>query len=392
MNYLTHLECSFCRKEHDADRLQTLCNNCGKPLLARYDIDGLKKKSRRALVTGEPSMWRYRAVFPVREEQYEVNLGEGLTPLVPASRLGRKLGLSNLFIKDESQNPTGSFKARGLSMAVSKAWELGADGFVIPSAGNAAGALSAYAARAGLDARVFMPDTVPAPFRNECEALGARVTLVKGLITDCGVESRRVANEKGLFDVSTLKEPYRLEGKKTLGYELAEQFGWELPDVIIYPTGGGTGLVGMWKAFDEMEKLGWISGTRPRMVVVQSDGCAPVVRAFDSGSESAEPWENPHTVAEGIQVPSAVGDFLILKAVRESRGTAVSVSDEFIIRDQMQMSRMEGISCCPEGGATLSALKSLLSDGWISSGESVVIFNTGTGLKYPGVFNGIIQR
>jgi threonine synthase len=291
--------------------------------------------------------------------------------------------MDRLLIKDEGLNPTGSFKARGLCMAVSRARELGATEVVIPSAGNAAGAMSAYAAKAGMPAHVFMPKDVPPPFLIECRALGADITLVDGLITDCGKQARQTATEQDWFDVSTLKEPYRLEGKKTMGYELAEQLDWKLPDVIIYPTGGGTGLIGMWKAFSELEQLGLIGPERPRMVVVQAKGCAPIPRAFEAGEEFATPWEEAHTVAAGIRVPAAIGDFLILRAVRESKGNAVAVSDESLVAGQEMMGSREGIFACPEGGATLAALEQLLSTGWVSPEESVVLFNTGTGLKYP---------
>jgi len=271
-------------------------------------------------------------------------------------------------------------------VAISRARELGATEVVIPSAGNAAGAMAAYAARAGLRAHVFMPSDVPAPFRLECQALGAEITLVDGLITDCGREARRGAEQHGWFDVSTLKEPYRLEGKKTMGYELAEQFGWELPDVIIYPTGGGTGIIGMWKAFRELAELGWVGDHRPRMVTVQAAGCAPIPRAFCAGEEFATPWEEAQTVAAGLRVPAAIGDFLILRALRESKGAAVAVSDQTLVEAQMRIARLEGIFACPEGGATLAALETLLAQGWVSPDERIVLFNTGTGLKYPGVF------
>jgi len=294
--------------------------------------------------------------------------------------------MPHLYIKEEGVNPTGSFKARGLCMAISRAWELGVEEVVIPSAGNAAGAMSAYAARAGMKAHVFMPVDVPLPFRQECQALGATVTLVEGLITDCGREAKKGVEEHGWFAVSTLKEPYRLEGKKTMGYELAEQFEWQLPDVIIYPTGGGTGLIGMWKAFAELGELGWIDDHRPRMVVVQAEGCAPIPRAFDAGEEFATHWEGAHTIAAGLRVPSAVGDFLMLRALRESNGTAVTVSDEALVDAQMRMSSLEGVFACPEGGAVLAALEKLLAAGWVSPDERIVLFNTGTGLKYPDVF------
>lgn len=384
MNYFIHLQCSLCGKEYDADELQRLCPDCARPLLARYDLEAAGKVARDVLITSDPTMWRYRALLPVRDQRRVVSLGEGFTPLLHARRLGAEVGLPHLYIKDESLNPTGSFKARGLAVAISRARELGVREVAIPSAGNAAGALSAYAARAGLAAHVFMPRDVPAPFRLECEALGAEVTLVDGLITDCGREVRRGAERHGWFDVSTLKEPYRLEGKKTMGYELAEQFGWELPDLIIYPTGGGTGLIGMWKAFEELAELGWIGEHRPRMVSVQSAGCAPIPRAFRAGEEFAAPWEEPRTVAAGLRVPEAVGDFLILRALRESGGTAVAVPDEALVEAQMRLSRLEGVFACPEGGAPLAALEVLLDRGWVSPDERIVLFNTGTGLKYPG--------
>ena len=392
MNHLTHLECSLCGKEYDADELQHLCPDCGRPLLARYELDAVGALGRDGAVGREPTMWRYRAVLPVQDEGAITSLGEGFTPLLHARRLGAELGLAQLYIKDESLNPTGSFKARGLAVAIARARELGVREVVIPSAGNAAGAMCAYAARAGLRAHVFMPSDVPAPFLLECEALGAEVTLVNGLITDCGRAAREGAAEHGWFDLSTLKEPYRLEGKKTMGYELAEQFGWELPDVILYPTGGGTGLIGMWKAFREMAELGWIGDHRPRMVTVQSTGCAPIVRAFHAGEEFATPWEGAQTVAAGLRVPAAVGDFMMLRTLRESAGTAVAVSDEALVNAQLRIARLEGTFACPEGGATLAALENLLAEGWISPGERIVLFNTGSGLKYPEALDGRRQE
>ena len=385
MSYLTHLECGNCRKIVASEELQTLCPDCGRPLLARYDLERMRDTASREKQVGcEASLWRYAAALPVRDPQYALSLGEGYTPLVHATRLGEALGMDQLYVKDESLNPTGSFKARGLCMAVSRAHELGVREVVIPSAGNAAGAMSAYAAAAGMTSHVFMPVDVPLPFRLECEAFGAEVTLVDGLITDCGREAKAQGAEKGWFDVSTLKEPYRLEGKKTMGYELAEQFDWELPDVIVYPTGGGTGLIGMWKAFAEMEALGWIGSKRPRMVVVQAKGCAPMVRAFELGEEFAAPWEGAATIAAGLRVPAAVGDFLILRAIRESEGTAVAVSDEDLLVGQRRLAESEGILACPEGGATLAAAEELLAKGWIKARERVILFNTGTGIKYPG--------
>ncbi|MDW8068910.1 MAG: threonine synthase [Anaerolineae bacterium] len=379
---LSHLECSLCGRTYDPDRLWQTCSGCGRPLLARYDLEAARRLGREQIIGPECSLWRYRALLPIRDKAHIVTLGEGFTPLLHARRLGAELGMPHLYIKEESLNPTGSFKARGLAVAISRALELGVRGMVIPSAGNAAGAAAAYAARAGIPLHVFMPRDVPAPFLAECRALGAEVTLVDGLITDCGREARRLAAERGWLDLSTLREPYRLEGKKTMGYELAQQMGWALPDVIIYPTGGGTGLVGMWKAFEEMVQLGWIEDRRPRMVTVQSTGCAPIVRAFHAGEEFATPWENAQTVAAGLRVPAAVGDFLILRALRESGGTAVAVSDEALLEGQRLLGRTEGIFACPEGGATVAALKALLESGWIDPSERVVLFNTGSGLKY----------
>jgi len=384
MDYLKHLECGYCATTVDCDALHTLCPDCGKPLLARYDLERLRDDApRNEILTDEGSLWRYRAILPIRHSENAITLGEGCTPLIHAKRLGSGLGLQNLYIKDESLNPTGSFKARGLCMAIARAHELGVNEVVIPSAGNAAGAMSAYASAAGMKAHVFMPSDVPMPFRLECEAFGADVTLVNGLITDCGREAKVLASKNGWFDVSTLNEPYRLEGKKTMGYELAEQFDWELPEVIVYPTGGGTGLIGMWKAFDEMETLGWIDSKRPRMVVVQADGCAPIPLAYRQDAEFAEPWENAATIAAGLRVPGAIGDFLILKAVRSSGGTALAVSDAALLDAQMRIAASEGILACPEGGATLAAVEALLDDGWIEPHERVVLFNTATGLKYP---------
>ena len=386
MSYLSHLECALCGKEYNAEELQTLCPECQRPLLARYDLETAKKEWKRDTLQGrEANMWRYCEVLPVRDEKNAIKLGEGYTPILHATRLGETLGMQNLFIKDEGLNPTGSFKARGLCMAVSRALELGVKEVVIPSAGNAAGAMAAYAAKAGMGAHVFMPTDVPYPFRQECEALGAEVILVEGLITDCGKEAKKRADEHGWFAMSTLKEPYRIEGKKTMGYEVAEQFGWQLPDVIVYPTGGGTGLIGMWKAFDEMEQLGWIDSRRPRMVSVQAEGCAPIPRAFHAGEEFAAVWEGAQTVAAGLRVPSAVGDFIMLRVLHESNGTGIAVSDEALIEAQMRMSRLEGTFACPEGGATLAALEVLLKEGWVSHDEHVVLFNTGTGLKYPNI-------
>jgi len=385
---LTHLECGMCAATYAPGQLLNLCPACGKPLLARYDLHRAAQTLTKAgLATRRADLWRYEEVLPVCDDAALISLGEGWTPLLHAARLGARIGCPNTYIKDEALNPTGSFKARGLCMAVSRAYELGARELAIPSAGNAAGALCAYAAAAGLPAHVFMPADVPMPFRAECAVLGANVTLVDGLITDCGVKVREGAARHGWFDVSTLKEPYRVEGKKTMGYELAEQLGWQLPDVIIYPTGGGTGLIGMWKAFDELEQIGLIGSRRPRMVSVQSAGCAPIVRAFESGQEHAEPWQGAKTIADGLRVPAAVGDFLILRALRESHGTAVAVEDAAMLEYARMIGATTGVFPAPEGAACLAAQAYLLAQGWINAGESVVLFNTGTGLKYAHLWS-----
>jgi threonine synthase len=384
---VTHLECGLCGLEHEARRLLNLCSNCGKPLLVRYDLERatmtLKKES---LAARRPDLWRYREVLPVDSDTNIVSLGEGWTPLLRAPRLGRRLRINDLYIKDESQNPTQSFKARGMATAVSRAKELGAKKLAVPSAGNAAGALAAYAARAGLDAFIFMPRDTPRANVVECEQTGARVTLMDGLITDCGAEVGRRKEAEGWFDVSTLKEPYRVEGKKTLGYELAEQLEWRLPDVIVYPTGGGTGLIGMWKAFDEMERMGWIGSKRPRMVTVQAAGCAPIVRAFEEGNRFADEFPNAATTASGLRVPKAIGDFLILDALRASGGAAVAVTDEELIAATREIGALEGVFCAPEGAACLPALRQLIKTGEVNKDDVVVLFNTGSGVKYMESF------
>ena len=384
---VTHLECANCHLKHEARRLLNLCRECGKPLLVRYNLEGAARTLTKESLSGRRAdLWRYLEVLPVEDEASIVSLGEGWTPLLKAERLGQLIGLKQLYIKDESQNPTQSFKARGMAAAVSMARELGARKLAVPSAGNAAGALAAYAARAGLECFIFMPDDTPRANVVECEVMGAHVQLMKGLITDCGAEVARRKDAEGWFDVSTLKEPYRVEGKKTLGYELAEQFKWELPDVIIYPTGGGTGLIGMWKAFAEMEEMGWIGSARPRMVTVQSSGCAPIVRAFEEGKRFADEFQNAATVASGLRVPKAIGDFLILEAIRESNGAAVAVSDDELIAATRQIGAAEGVFCAPEGGACLPALRNLMAQGKIGADERVVLFNTGAGVKYLEAF------
>jgi len=383
MSLLLDLACGGCRKTHDAGTLHNLCTECGKPLMARYDLKAAARTmTPEAMADREPTMWRYREVLPVVNEENIISLGEGGTPLVHAERLGERIGAENLFIKDESVNPTGSFKARGLSMAVSKAKELGATALAIPSAGNAAGAMAAYAAKAGIPAFVFMPADTPSAFITECYGFGAHVELVDGLITDCGKIVAERKEAEGWFDVSTLKEPYRVEGKKTMGYELVEQLGGELPDLILYPAGGGTGLIGMWKAFAEMGELGWVGRKRPRMVAVQAEGCQPIVRAYDQGLPDAPEWENAHTLASGLRVPRAVGDFLMLDAIRRSRGCALAVADEDMIEGVREIGTTEGIFAAPESGAVLMALKSLMKQGLADPAERIILFNTGSGHKY----------
>ena len=386
---VTHLECALCGLKHEARRLLNLCADCGKPLLVRYDLEqAARSLTKESLPGRRADLWRYREVLPVEAEQNIVSLGEGWTPLLHARALGEQLGFRELYIKDESQNPTQSFKARGMAAAVSMAKELGAQKLAVPSAGNAAGALAAYAACAGLEAFIFMPKDTPRANVIECEQTGAHVTLMDGLITDCGAEVARRKDTEGWFDVSTLKEPYRLEGKKTLGYELAEQLDWELPDVIIYPTGGGTGLIGMWKAFDEMEQMGWIGPKRPKMVTVQAAGCAPIVRAFEAGKRFADEFPNGATVASGLRVPRAIGDFLILDAIRASGGTALAVTDEELIAATREIGTAEGVFCAPEGAACLPALRKMVEAGQVKSDERVVLFNTGAGVKYLESFSG----
>ncbi|MGD9561564.1 MAG: threonine synthase [Pyrinomonadaceae bacterium] len=388
MNIL-YLECADCGLKHAANEPQDLCVECRKPLLVRYDLSKAGNTLRKAeLGSRVSSLWRYREVLPVTNEENIITFGEGWTPLLKADRLARTLPAKlDLRIKDEGQNPTQSFKARGMTAAISVAKELGVTKVAVPSAGNAAGAMAAYAARAGMEAHIFMPSDTPLANIVECRQTGASVTLIDGLITDCGKIVAERKEAEGWFDVSTLKEPYRIEGKKTMGYELAEQLGWKLPDVIIYPTGGGTGLIGMWKAFDEMEAMGWIGPERSRMVSVQSETCAPIVRAFHAGERFADGFENAATVASGLRVPKAIGDFLILDALRASGGTAVAVSDEDLIDAVGEIGAAEGIFTAPEGAACLPALRKLIADGSVKDHETVVIFNTGSGIKYLEVFS-----
>ena len=385
---VTHLECANCGLRHEAGVVQNLCVECAKPLLVRYDLEKVAETlSPEALKTRKSSLWRYREVLPVENPDNIVSFGEGSTPLLEAELLAANLPIRlNLFIKDEGQNPTQSFKARGMTAAISMAKELGVKKVAVPSAGNAAGALAAYAARAGMEAHIFMPSDTPKANIIECQQTGANVTLVDGLITDCGKIVAERKEAEGWFDVSTLKEPYRVEGKKTMGYELAEQFDWMLPDVILYPTGGGTGLIGMWKAFDEMQQMGWIDSKRPRMVSVQSSTCAPIVRAFEKGERFAEEFENAATVASGLRVPKAIGDFLILDAIRASNGAAIAVTDSELLVAVREIGAAEGIFAAPEGAACLPALRKMIENGLVNEGETIVLFNTGSGIKYLEAF------
>jgi threonine synthase len=383
-SFITHLECSNCHKKYTHTELHTFCLDCQKCLLPRYDLESVRSQTDRDQISRRPKgMWRWHEILHVLNPENQIFLGEGDAPLLRAVQLQKELGLANLFIKDESSNPTGSFKARGLASAISKAKELGVEKVIIPTAGNAGGAMAAYAARAGMKAHIFMPRDTPRANIEESRMVGAEVELVDGLISDAAKLAGEKARAEGWFDVSTFKEPYRVEGKKVMGYELAEVFGWKLPEVILYPTGGGTGLVGMWKAFAELEQLGWLENTkRPRMVSVQAAGCAPVVKAFENNSTSCEFWENARTIASGLRVPKSFADQLIMRGIYDSKGTAIAVSDKAILESQGQLARAEGIFSAPEGAATLAALKELISQGWIQKEEKIVLFNTGSGLKY----------
>ncbi len=381
--FVTHLECSETGKKYEADSLHGL-SDTGKPLLVRYDLKGLAAAiDKESLAAREPEFWRYREFLPVRKAENIVRLGEVLTPLLPAPNLQAEYGGGEILIKDEGRLPTGSFKARGLALAVSMAKELGVKRMAMPTNGNAGAALAAYCSRAGIETYVFCPDDTPEVNIREIAFQGANTYLANGLINDCGRIVGEGKEAMGWFDTSTLKEPYRIEGKKTMGLELAEQLGWKVPDIILYPTGGGTGLIGMWKAFAELEAIGWIGSKRPRMVAVQASGCAPIVKAFEEGNKHAEPWVDAHTIAAGIRVPAAIGDFLILDAVRESNGFAVAVDDDVIQVAQEDCAKKEGILLCPEGAATLAAYKQELATGRIGKDEQAVLFNCATGLKYP---------
>src|SRR6266850_5290806 len=391
MTFAREILCPRCHNRFSLAQLLNLCS-CGSPLLVDYDLKTASAAlAKSSLRDRAPTLWRYRELLPLENDANLVSLGEGFTPLLEAKTLAREFGVQRLWIKDEAQNPTGSFKDRGLSLAVSRAKELGVKKVAIPSAGNAGGSLSAYAARAGIEAYVFMPKDTPAANQIEARQYGAHLTLVDGLINDCGriIAERKAA--EGWFDVSTLKEPYRLEGKKTMGYEIAEQLTWHLPDVIIYPTGGGTGLIGMWKAFAELEELGWIGRARPRMVSVQASGCGPIVKAFTENKSTAELWQNAETIASGLRVPQAIADFLILQTIRESPGTAVSVSDDEMLAEIPRVGKAEGIFFCPEGAACVAALRHLVENSRIQPNDEVLIFNTASGLKYIDVIRGPLQ-
>ena len=383
----SHLECSKCGVKYSKTELHNLSPCCTLPLFPQYDLEKAKSiLHKKDLKSRESNMWRYREIMPVEFKENIISLGEGWTPLVQANRLGELKGFSNLYLKNESINPTGSFKDRGMSVAISKAREFHLKNIAIPTAGNAGGSAAAYAAKAGQEAFIFMPNDTPKAFQVECDQYGANVEMIDGLISDCGKIVGERKEKEGWFDISTLKEPYRVEGKKTMGYELAEQFNWDLPDVIIYPTGGGTGLIGMWKAFDEMETMGWISSKRPKMISVQAKGCSPIVDAFDQGLDRAQPFQNPKTSALGLRVPSAVGDFLILNSIRESEGIALSVTDDELMTGTKEIGSSEGIFSAPEGGATVAALPRLLDLGIIKPKDRIVLFITGSGLKYVDLF------
>lgn len=385
MTFAKEIVCPRCDRRFRCGEILNLCS-CGSPLLVQYDLEKLQHSVKPSdLIRRPATLWRYREFLPVSNDQNIVSLSEGFTSLIDAKGLARELKLKKVWIKDESRNPTGSFKDRGLCLAVSMAKEFGIKRLAIPSAGNAGGSLSAYAARAGIDGHVFMPRDTPRANIVEVEKYGAHLTLVDGLISDCARIIAERKEKEGWFDVSTLKEPYRAEGKKTMGFEIAEQLGWRLPDVIIYPTGGGTGLIGMWKAFNELEQIGWIGPKRPRMVSVQASGCAPIVRAFDEGKDRAEPWADARTIASGLRVPQAVADFLMLRALRESGGTALSVSDDEMLAEIPRMGALEGLFFCPEGAATVAALRRLVEQRWIQPDAEVVIFNTASGFKYLDV-------
>ena len=391
-SFATHLECSRCQEDFPLDQIQQVCKADGGPLLVRYDLRRVRDSITKEALRARPeTLWRYRELLPMSEED-SVSLGEAMTPLNGAPRLGAELDLPGLLIKDDGLLPTGTFKARGAAVGVTRAAELGVKTLALPTAGNAGAAWAAYGARAAMRVVVVMPETTPDVIIRETSAYGADVYLVAGSIADAGAIVKRACAARGWYDASTLREPYRIEGKKTMGFELAEQLGWRLPDVIVYPTGGGVGLIGMWKAFDELRALGWLDQKRPRFVAVQAEGCAPIVRAFVEGRPESEPWPEPRTFAAGIRVPKALGDFIVLKALRESGGIAVAVSETEIAQSMQGAGGAEGMLLCPEGGAAIAGTAKLRRDGWIREGEEVVVFNTGTGLKYSESLQGEAPR
>jgi len=394
MNYVSHLECANCGTKYDAAKVHNLCTSCNRPLWVKYDLPALKQAFPKQKLAGRPAtLWRYLEMLPIQDPSRIVSLSETVTPLMETKRLAAEFGVIDLFVKDESRLPTGSFKSRGMALAISKANEFGIRRVAVPTAGNAGGAMAAYAARAGMEAYVFMPEDTPAINKKECYLAGAKTYLVNGLITDCGRIVGEGKQPMGWFDVSTLKEPYRIEGKKTMGLELAEQFDWELPDVILYPTGGGTGLIGMWKAFGELEALGWLKSARkPKMISCQSDGCAPIALAFDHHDRFAKKFEHAATIASGIRVPAAVGDFMILDAVRESGGVALATPEADIPKWMRLAASKEGLSLCPESAVCLGALEVLLKRGTIKPTDRIVVFNTGAAQKYPEAVNEQLPR
>ncbi|WMJ21598.1 threonine synthase [Geobacillus kaustophilus] len=381
-SYVSHLYCPKCERTYDVDQIHQLCE-CGSPLLVAYDLEAMRQKVKRdVLREREANLWRYHELLPVKHPEHIVSLGEGMTPLVPMPRLGREIGIEALYMKDEGVIPTGTFKARGAAVGISKAKELGVKQLAMPTNGNAGAAWSLYAARAGIQATVVMPVEAPELTRKECAIAGAELYFVNGLISDAGQIVAKAIREYGWYDASTLKEPYRIEGKKTMGLEIAEQFSWQLPDVILYPTGGGVGLIGIYKAIKELQALGWVDGRMPRLVAVQAEHCAPIVKAWKEKKRESEFWPNAHTVAFGINVPKALGDFLVLEAVYETDGCAIAVNDEAILAEQRTAAELEGAFICPEGAAAFAAARTLRESGWIRDGETVVVLNTGTGLKY----------
>ena len=388
-SYINHLECTSCGGEFPYDGLATVSDCCGKVLFVRYDLPRLRREVNRAVFDGRPAnMWRYNELLPVSAAESVITLGEGGTPLLDATALARAVGIRRLLVKEEGLNPTGTFKARGIAAAVSKAVEVGATGFTMPSAGNAAGAAAAYCARAGTPVKVFMPQDAPDANKKESIVAGSELNLVDGLISDAGRISAGVAAEQGLFDLSTLKEPCRAEGKKTMGLEIAHQLGWRMPDAIVYPTGGGTGIIGMYKGFQELLELGWIEGKPPRFYAVQAEGCQPIVKAFNDGTDTADPWQNATTKADGLRVPGPFADYLILQAIRETGGGALAVSDDEMVDAMYRLATLEGIIACPEGAATLVGLERLLADGSIGADEEIVLLNTGSGYKYLDLLRG----